>query len=139
MEKLITNTFVTVADDCAARAGVAPEPKAGKETVASLEYALLSAKPYTLTLDDLKFEVHLARAGVSAAERAKRGGEMRAELLARPQACMRASPLTKSYGWGAHYDDKGRLAIYARESKEYARLAKSPELRVDKAMRNKRP
>lgn len=138
MEKLITNTFVTVADDCAAPAGVTPQPKAGRETVASLEYALLSARPYKLTLDDLKFEVHLARTGISPAERAARGAGIRAALFSKPQACMRASPLTKSYGWGAHYDDKGRLAIYARDSKDYARLATSPKLSVVKAMRGKR-
>ena len=30
-------------------------------------------------------------------------------LLLQTYACMRASPLTKEYGWGAHYDELGKL------------------------------
>ena len=134
----IAKTFVVVADDCRATAGIVPAPKGGKATVAVLEYDLLSAHPYRYTLEDLIFEVHLARKQVSKEERKARGAEIRAELFARSHACMRASPLTKSYGWGAHYDDEGRLAIYPRESAEYARLAKSKSLDVVKAMRNSR-
>ena len=135
----IVKTFVVVADDCRAATAIAPAPKAGKPTVAVLEYGLLSAHPYRYTLEDLIFEVHLARNQVSDAERKARGAEIRAELFARPHACMRASPLTKTYGWGAHYDANGRLAIYPRESPEYARFSKDKRLDVVKAMRNSRP
>lgn len=134
----ITNTFVVVADDCRASSGIVPTPKGGKSTMAVCEYALLSAHPYRYTLEDLIFEVHLARSEISAAERDARGAEIRAELFRKPHACMRASPLTKSYGWGAHYNEEGRLAIYPRESAEYARLARTEKLDVVKAMRNKR-
>ena len=106
--------------------------------MAALEFDLLSAHPYRYTLEDLIFEVHLARNQVSQEEREARGAEIRAELFTRPHACMRASPLTKSYGWGAHYDEDGRLAIYPRESADYARLSKSKGLDVVKAMRNSR-
>ena len=134
----ITNAFVVVADDCPAPRGVAPARKGGKSTVAVLEYELLSAHPYRHTLEDLIFEVHLARSKISDEERQARGDEIRAALFQKPHACMRASPLTKSYGWGAHYDQDGRLAIYPRESPEYARLSKAKSLDVSKAMRNKR-
>ena len=134
----ITKTFVAVADDCPVVSGTVPSPKGGKATVAVLEYELLSAHPYIYTREDLIFEVHLARSQISEQERKARGDEIRAELFARSHACMRASPLTKSYGWGAHYDEDGRLAIYPRESRQYARLSTAKDLDVVKAMRNKR-
>ena len=134
----IVKTFVVVADDCRATAGIVPAPKGGKATVAVLEYDLLSAHPYRYTLEDLIYEVHLARNRISQGEREARGAEIRAELFARSHACMRASPLTKSYGWGAHYDEDGRLAIYPRESADYTRLSKSKGLEIVKAMRNSR-
>jgi len=133
-----TNTFVIVADDCPAEAGVVPAAGGGKQTVASLEYELLSQRPYAFTLEDLIFEVHLRRAGISPAERAARGAQIRAELFSKPHPCMRASPLTKRYGFGAHYDEGGRLAIYPRGSPEYQRLSASRDLAVVKAMRNRR-
>jgi hypothetical protein len=138
MALYITKTFVAVADDCPAASAITPSPKGGKATVAALQYELLSAHPYKYTLEDLIFEVHLARSQIPEQERKLRGDEIRAELFSRSHACMRASPLTKSYGWGAHYDDDGRLAIYPRESRQYARLSTAKDLDVVKAMRNRR-
>jgi len=138
MSTKIFNTFVEVADDCPTRTAVVPKPRNGAETVATLQHRLLSEQPYRHTLEDLIFEIHLVRQGVSSDERKARGDEIRAQLFSRAHPCMRASPLTKSYGWGAHYDDKGRLALVARESDGYARLAASRDLVVVKAMRNRR-
>jgi hypothetical protein len=138
MALYITKTFVAVADDCPAASAITPSQKGGKATVAALQYEFLSAHPYKYTLEDLIFEVHLARSQIPEQERKARGDEIRAELFSRSHACMRASPLTKSYGWGAHYDEDGRLAIYPRESRQYARLSKANDLDVVKAMRNKR-
>jgi Family of unknown function (DUF6157) len=128
MALYITKTFVAVADDCPAASAITPSPKGGKATVAALQY----------TLEDLIFEVHLARSQIPEQERKLRGDEIRAELFSRSHACMRASPLTKSYGWGAHYDEDGRLALYPRESRQYARLSTAKDLDVVKAMRNRR-
>ena len=138
MALYITKTFVAVADDCPAASAITPSQKGGKATVAALQYEFLSAHPYKYTLEDLIFEVHLARSQIPEQERKARGDEIRAELFSRSHACMRASLLTKSYGWGAHYDEDGRLAIYPRESRQYARLSKAKDLDVVKAMRNKR-
>ena len=138
MALYITKTFVAVADDCPAASAITPSQKGGKATVAALQYEFLSAHPYKYTLEDLIFEVHLARSQIPEQERKARGDEIRAELFSRSHACMRASPLTKSYGWGAHYDEDGRLAIYPRESRQYARLSKAKDLDVVKAMRNRR-
>jgi hypothetical protein len=138
MALYITKTFVAVADDCPAASAITPSQKGGKATVAALQYEFLSAHPYKYTLEDLIFEVHLARSQIPEQERKLRGDEIRAELFSRSHACMRASPLTKSYGWGAHYDEDGRLALYPRESRQYARLSTAKDLDVVKAMRNKR-
>ena len=66
--------------------------------------------------------------------------EIRAELFAKPQACMRASSLPKRYGWGVHYDEQGRLALYGVESAEYGRFAagEAAGVKVVAAMRNRR-
>src|SRR6188472_3736377 len=102
--KPITNTFVLIAPDCPVSEGIAPTEKAGKPTVASLQFELLSEQPYERTHEELIFDVHVRRLGLSAREAKSRGASIRAELFAKPQACMRASPLPKKYGWGVHYD-----------------------------------
>ena len=60
------------------------------------------------------------------------------EFLAKPYACMRASPLTKNYGWGAHYNVDGKIAIYAVGSKDYVRLVEDVSIRKFSALRSKR-
>ena len=132
------NTFVLVAPDCPVEEGIVPASRSGTQTVAELQYQLLSQHPYRYTLEDLILEVHLQRLGLSASERATCEAAIRAELFSKPQACMRASPLPKSYGFGVHYDSQGRLAIFSKGSTEYQHLASSPELRIVKAMRSRR-
>ena len=135
----ITDTFVLVADGCPATAGEVPPDRGGEPTVAGLQYQLLAAEPYRLTLEDLIFEVHVRRHGLSAAELKKRGAAVRAELFARSHPCLRASPLTKRYGWGAHHDAAGRIALYGVGTADYRRLAAGGAgLTVVKAMRARR-
>ncbi|HMY59523.1 MAG TPA: DUF6157 family protein [Pseudomonadota bacterium] len=134
----IQNTFVLCAEDCPVDHAVVPQEKSGKPTVASLEHQLLSQTPYHYTRDDLLVEVALRKQGLSAPEREAQREALRTELLRRPQACMRASPLPKSYGFGVHYDGEGRLAIYEKGSPDYARLAAASDVTVVKAMRNRR-
>lgn len=138
--KPITNTFVLIAPDSTATAGTAPPAKGDKPTVAALQYELLSAQPYTLTLKDLIFELHVRRLGLSPEEAKTRGKEIRKELFAKSHACMRASPLTKQYGWGVHHDDQGRMALYGVESAEYQRFASGAvkDIAVVMSMRRER-
>ncbi|HKB39826.1 MAG TPA: DUF6157 family protein [Gemmataceae bacterium] len=138
--KTITDTFVLVAPDCPVTAAVVPAARGTKTPVHVIQYELLTARPYRFTLEDLIFETHVRRAGVSKAEAQRRAAEIRAELFARPHACMRASALPKKYGWGVHYDGEGRLALYAMESAEYRRFAAGRVLgvKVVAAMRSKR-
>lgn len=60
------------------------------------------------------------------------------EFFARPQACLRASPLPKTYGWGLHFDATGRVALYAVESPEYKRFIEDESISHLKAMRSRR-
>lgn len=59
-------------------------------------------------------------------------------FFSKGQACMRASPLGKRFGWGVHADAEGRVAIYAVDSKRYQALAVDPDITQVRAMRSKR-
>lgn len=127
-----TNTFITIAPDCPVAEGV-PPPNA--ESIAGLEYALLSEAPYRLDGDDLIFAVHLRhkRIGPDADLVVLRGA-----VFSKPHPCLRASMLPKRYGWGAHYDEEGRIALHGVETADYRRLATRADLAVIPAMRNGR-
>jgi hypothetical protein len=47
--------------------------------------------------------------------------------------------LPKRYGWGAHYDADGRIALYGVETEDYRRLTSQSGTKVVPAMRNRRP
>ncbi|APW61296.1 DUF6157 family protein [Paludisphaera borealis] len=139
--KPITNTFVVIAPDSPASAGTAPTTKEGASpTIAVIQHELLTAAPYTLTLEDLIFATHVRRSGLSANEAKARAGEIRDALFAKPHPCMRASPLPKKHGWGVHHDAEGRIAIYGVETAAYQRFADGSieGISVVAAMRTKR-
>ena len=135
-----TDTFIEAADDCLEATGVAPPVRGDIPSVPVLEYELLSKNPYRHTRDELLLIVHVTRLGLSPAELKQRGAQIKADLFSKPHPCMRASQLPKRYGWGVHHDHSGRIAIYGRESKDYAALVsgKKKAKTVLKAMRNKR-
>jgi hypothetical protein len=126
-----TSTFIEVADDCKTDVGELPPDKQEK-TVARMHYEMIHENPYRYTSDDVVFAVYAARNGIDEAEREAR----RAEFFSKGQPCLRSSPLGKRYGWGIHFDDQSRIAVYARESEDYARLQNDPTLKHLKAMRS---
>lgn len=109
-------------------------PDRQQKTVAQLQYELLAARPYHYTSDDLLFLVHALRTGVAEEDQASE----RAAFFAKAQACLRASPLAKTYGWGLHFDEQGRVALYPRGSADYQRWHADPTLTHLKAMRSRR-
>jgi len=125
------NTLILVATDCAATHGTAPT-KPG--TVAALQYEMLRDAPYALTSDDLLVAVEAVRRGIGTDEHEA----LRAEIFAKPQACLRASPLVKTYGWGLHHDDLGRVALVGCDTSDYARMAADPALAKAPGMRSRR-
>ncbi|MBL0372662.1 hypothetical protein JJB09_11540 [Rhizobium sp. KVB221] len=130
----VVDTFILVADDTKALQSRRPPDRPDAPTLAKLQYDLLTAEPYRYNLMDFLFEIHCRKQRLGDDERQ----EIRDEFYARGHACMRASPLTKTYGFGAHYDQQGRIAIYPMESDHYRKLASQPGLKVEKAMRNSR-
>ncbi|MCB0076871.1 MAG: hypothetical protein KDD73_05555 [Anaerolineales bacterium] len=131
------NTFIRVAADCPAAVGTEPPERAGKPTMALIQYRLIDAQPYTLTQEELLWQSHVAHKGLSgeAASPAARD-----RFFSKPMACMRASALGKRYGWGLHFDDEGHVALHGVESAAYQRLATTDNegLSVVDAMRNQR-
>ncbi|MCU0493774.1 MAG: DUF6157 family protein [Chloroflexaceae bacterium] len=127
------NAFIAVADDCPAEAGSIPPEKADP-TVAQLQFAMLQGQPYVYTSDDVIFTVYAAKQDIAPDEY----NERREAFFAKGQPCLRSSPLGKRYGWGIHFDAEANVAIYARESEDYARLQSDPALKQLKAMKSAR-
>lgn len=125
------DTFIAASPDGKAEAGIVPT-KAG--SIAQLQYELLSAQPYGLSSDDLLFAVHAIRNAVPDAEREA----ARAAFFAKPQACLRASPLVKQYGWGLHHDGDGKVAAYGIETEDYREYSARADLKQVAGIRSKR-
>ena len=130
----IANTFITVADDSPATMGTVPPQKGEERTVARLHYDLLSEHPYEFDLDSFNFEVYCLKNHIGPEHRDAHC----AEFFSKGHPCMRASPLTKSYGFGAHYNGNGKIAIYPVDSIAYGKFLNDPDIKVEKAMRTKR-
>ena len=125
------DTFITASPDSVATQGKEP---AAAHSVAGMQYALLREKPYTLTSDDLLFKVHARRNNIADAEH--QGA--REAFFSKPQACLRASPLVKKYGWGLHHDGDGRVAAYGVGTDTYEELPRRSELKVVAGMRSRK-
>lgn len=120
------STFISVSEDCPAHTGVEPPLKEPK-TVARIQWEMLNAAPYGRTSDDIVYASGGARRGLS-----------RDEFFATPQACLRASPLPKRYGWGLHFDANGHVAMYPVGSSDYERLSNDPNLTQLRAFRSRK-
>jgi hypothetical protein len=131
-------TMIRVAPDSPTQTAIIPRPKDGQKTVAVLEFELLMGEPYTYTQDKAQFAVHAMHKNIPNAELETHLPELYAEFIAKPRACFRASALPKKYGWGVHYDDQGRIALYAVNSPEYQRLTQLEGTKQLVAMRSAR-
>ena len=119
------DTLITASPDTPVTVGTIPEKP---ETVAGAQHALLAGEPHAMTSDDLLHAAHLARGG----------DKDRDTFFAKPQACLRASPLVKQFGWGVHHDGEGRIALVGMESEDYARLLADPAVKKAPGMRRSR-
>ncbi|GAB4117995.1 MAG: DUF6157 family protein [Roseiflexaceae bacterium] len=128
-----TNTFIEVAADCTAQLGMIP-PEKQQKTIARMQFELISAAPYHYTSDDLLFLIYALRNQIADTEH----DEQRALFFSKGQPCLRSSPLAKSYGWGIHFDEHARIAIYPFESEAYQRLRHDQSLKQLKAMKSAR-
>lgn len=131
------DAFIAIADDSPTTQSIVPQEKGGKKTVAVIQYEMLVDHPYELTQEDVLFETHVRHKELPAAELKKNGKKLREAFFAKDQPCLRTSPLARKYGWGFHFDPKGKVALYAIESKEYKQMAKKAS-KMLKALRSSR-
>ncbi|REC46121.1 DUF6157 family protein [Chryseobacterium pennipullorum] len=127
------NTFIEIAEDCpVSRSEVPPQKK--EKTLASLQYEIISKHPYQYSSDDVIFECHAVKSGISENEKEKE----REQFFSKGQPCLRSSPLAKRYGFGIHHNTEGKVALYAVESDQYQKLSNDSSITKTKAMRSKR-
>lgn len=134
------DTFITIAPDCPAESGTVPPGRGARPTKAQIEYDILSQHPYQFTQEEVLFEVHVRHKGLALTRGTPEWEAECTQFLAKPQACLRASPLAKQFGWGFHFNAEGKVALVACESDRYARLAKGHKegTRVVAALRSNR-
>lgn len=119
------NTFILVSPDCPVSEGIVPVSDKERKPVHVIQYELLAEYPYKYDFDELLFETHIRHKQISAEELREHGEEIRNGLFAKKHACLRASALPKKYGWGIHYNEEGKIAVYPAHSPEYKRFAAS--------------
>lgn len=133
-------TVIAVADDCPVATAVPPPVRGQARSVAVVQYEMLIDRPHVHTQEDVLFASWWERQDRPDASEAEIG-RLRAEFLARPQPCLRSSPLPKKYGWGLLFDDRGRVALLPVESAEYRRLVEAGDddgVTVLRALRSRR-
>ncbi|MDO6391592.1 DUF6157 family protein [Pontibacter sp. BT731] len=128
------DTFIEVAEDTKAACGIKPPSKGEKKTIAEMQYDRIAKHPYRYTSDEVLFQVFADRNDLAEAEY----DQARAQFFSKGQACFRASPLTKTYGFGVHCDSDGKMAIYGVETAEYGEFVADKNLKKVKAMKSSR-
>ena len=129
------DTFIQIAEDCPISNAEVPPLKGDDKTIACLQFEMIIDNPYKYTSDDVIFFFFAVKNKITG----KAGlAEARETFFSKGQACLRASPLTKRYGWGMHHNTEGKVAIYAADSAEYKKFAKDKTLKQLKAMKSKR-
>ena len=126
-----------MAEDCRATTGEVPSERAGRPTVAASQYAMLVSAPGRWTQEDVQLA---SSPGVRGRDDLSDEDldRLRCGYFAQPRACLRASPLPKTFGWGLRYDAEGRITLHAVDSEEYAQLRSDPALTQLRAMRSGR-
>ncbi len=126
------DTFITVSDDCPVLSGEVPATKGEKKTIAKQQFDMISRQPYKFTSDDVLFQVYAERNELMENEYE----EARRQFFSKGQACFRASPLPKRYGWGIHYDSNGKMALYGVGTSDYHQYINDPTIKKVKAVRS---
>lgn len=126
------NTFILIAEDCPAISGENPPVKGDKKTIATIQFEMVKSHPYKYTSDEVLFHVFADKNDVTESEY----DAARMQFFSKGQACFRASSLTKRYGWGVHFDENGKMALFGAETEAYEKLSQDKTLTVLKAMRS---
>jgi len=128
------NTFIEIADDSLTSTAQIPPLKGENKTAANIQFEMIINHPYKYTSDDVLFNVFAVKNNISKSDLK----EEREKFFSKGQPCMRASALTKRYGWGVHANEEGKIAIYGADSDEYKKFVKDKNLQHVKAMRSKK-
>ncbi|MBI1268667.1 MAG: hypothetical protein GC193_14695 [Cryomorphaceae bacterium] len=126
------STFIEVSEDCPSQFGEVPVSKGDKKTVAEMQFEIISKHPYQFTSDDLLFDVYARKMELLESEYE----EARNVFFSKGQPCLRASPLTKRFGFGVHLNKEGKIAIFGRETNEYQHFLNDANLKKVKAMKS---
>lgn len=132
------NAFVKVSEDCPVTHSEIPVARNGKKTAHLIQYELLTAHPYTYDHEGLIYEVFVRQKEIPAAVLKKEKTKIWTELFSKGHPCMRASSLVKRYGFGAHYNETGKIAIFPMESKTYKAFLNDTTVQLLPGMRSKR-
>lgn len=128
------NTFIEIAEDSPVDFGETPVSKKEKKTVAEMQYDMIARHPYKFTSDEVVFRIYAEKNELLPSEYE----QAQSDFFSKGQPCLRASPLGKRYGFGIHYDQEGRMALYGAETKEYKAFLDDPSVKKLKAMRTSR-
>lgn len=128
------NTFIMTAEDSPATTGEIPPVKNPAPSIANIQFDMIYPHPYQYTSDDVLFHCFAIKNQLDSTELES----ARKQFFSKGQPCLRASPLTKRYGWGVHSDKNGKIAIYGCETAEYKKFSADKKLEVVKAMKSKR-
>ncbi len=127
------DTFIEVAEDTKVDRGTIP-PSKEKKTVAEMQYELIFNNPYKFTSDDIFFQVFADRNDLTKIKYK----QARVQFFSKGQPCFRASPLTKTYGYGVHSDSNGKVALVGMETDEYQKFLADENIKKIKAMKSNR-
>ncbi len=128
------NTLITISEDSKVSSAKVPVIKNEKPTIAYIEHDVINNNPYKFTQEDVQFKTYLTKNQMEA----ENSAELREQFFSKSKACFRASPLVKNYGWGIHYNNQGKIAIFDVNSEMYNQLLKQDDITKLKGMRSKR-
>lgn len=85
-----------------------PATRVGKKTVTQLQFDMVDRNPYQYTSDDVLFATQAIRNSFSPDDQLEREN-----FFSKGRTCFRASALPKTHGWGIHFNEDGKMALYA--------------------------
>jgi Family of unknown function (DUF6157) len=131
------NTFIQISADSPIDFGEIPVSKNDKKTAHQLQYELLTQRPYHYDHESLIWEIFVLQKDLyNTGEDEKL--IIKTNLFSKGHPCLRASSLLKRYGFGAHYNHEGKIALYAADSPEYERYSNDLSLKQLYGMRSAR-
>lgn len=128
------NTFIEIAEDSKVLESRIPKPGKTDPTIAEMQYEMLAQHPYRYTSDEVLVAVHMQKNDIPEYDI----GETTRTFFSKGQPCFRCSPLTKTHGFGVHFDSDGKMALYGVETEAYEQWKTNPDVQKVKAMRSSR-